>query len=151
MATIDREAIYLALLARVWAAYAWKNPLATARRVKLWGDVPLEMRPALYQFEGGDETYAWKANNAQPTRTLPANLFVYFDAKAPESIGASQINAVMDALDTALQVTGGDIQIGRCTLGGLVYSCRIDGPVFKDPGDLDGDGMLNVPISIVVP
>ena len=35
------------------------------------------------------------------------------------------------------------------TLGGLVSHCRVDGAVLKDPGDLDGDGLLWVPLKIL--
>lgn len=147
---MNREAIYAALLARVWPAFAWKNNLAGARRIKLWGDVLLENRPALFQFEGGNEQYSW-SNNAQPKRVIGADLFVYTDAKAQDLIGSTQINTLLDAIEATLQPTGAEIPLGRVTLGGLVYSCRIEGAVFKDPGDLDGDGMIKVPVSIIVP
>jgi len=37
----------------------------------------------------------------------------------------------------------------RQTLGGMVSHCRIDGQVMKDPGDLDGDALLWVPLKIL--
>lgn len=144
-----REQIYQALLAVAWNAYGWKNDLTGARRLKLWASVPPEQRPALFQFEGGDEHYTW-SNNANPKRQLPASLIMYF-ASSDEAPGAPQINAVMDALDVAFGQTGQDGMLGRFTLGGKVYNCRIEGSIFKDPGDLDGDGMLKVPISIILP
>ena len=58
---------------------------------------------------------------------------------------------MMDALDTAFAPTGTDIGLGRNTLAGTAYSCRIDGKVLKDPGDLDGDALLVVPVKIVLP
>ena len=57
----------------------------------------------------------------------------------------------MDALDAALAPAGADLTLGRCTLGGTAYRCAIDGKPLKDPGDLDGDGLLLVPITIVLP
>ena len=58
----------------------------------------------------------------------------------------SDINSVLDAIDAALAPSGE----ARQTLGGLVSHCRVDGTVMRDPGDLDGDGMVIVPISITL-
>lgn len=145
--TPSRNTIFAALFARLSGAYVWKN--TPSRRVKLWGEVDPVMRPALFQFEGGDETYTW-SNTAEPKRTLPASIFIY--TNAPEgTIGIVEQNDILDAIEAALRPTGPETALGRCTLGGLVYSCRINGQVFKDPGDLDGDGMLRIPIEIIVP
>jgi hypothetical protein len=37
------------------------------------------------------------------------------------------------------------------TLGGLVYWVRIEGKVFKDPGDIDNQAMLIVPLVVEMP
>ncbi len=150
MTMVTREAIYSALFALVSGAYAWNS--APSRRLKLWSDVPPEARPTLFQFEGDEESDEWTgAGDLQLVRTLTCKLFVYINAKDPSVVGASQLNAISDALDAALAPTGADIMTNRQTLGGLVSSCRIKGKRFKDPGDLDGDGLLIVPISIVWP
>ena len=39
----------------------------------------------------------------------------------------------------------------RLTLGGLVHHCYIDGSVFKDPGDIDAQAMMVIPILMLVP
>lgn len=36
------------------------------------------------------------------------------------------------------------------TLGGLVQNCWIDGNIYSDPGIVDGQGVILVPISIIV-
>jgi len=136
----------LALL--VSRAYPWKTgPL---RRLKLWTDVPLSARPACYFFEGGEDLYTW-TETARPRRVLEVHLFVYLNAKDGTIIGATLLNDVMDALDAALVPSGSDIALGRNTLGGIVYYCRIEGKVLKDPGDLDGDALLVVPIGMLLP
>lgn len=145
----DTEAIYAALFALVsnTSVYPWKT---SARRLKLWGEVLPEQRPALYQFEGGDEDYEWRQSTAEPVVKLWAKLFIYTNAKDPAVAGATQINQIMTALNVGFTPTGRDKAFGRLTLGGLVYYARIEGKVFRDPGDLDGDGMLVVPIGIRV-
>ena len=143
-----REQAVIALLARVSAAFPWAEP--PARRLKLWSDVPPAMRPACFLFEGGSESYE-NAAGSTPKRKLLLRLFIYVDARDPGTVGASQINAILDALDAALAPSGTDIALGRCTLGGTAYRCSIEGKPLKDPGDLDGDGLLLVPVTVVLP
>ena len=143
-----RETAIAALAARVASAYAWAAP--PSRRLKLWSDVPPAMRPACFLFEGGTETYANAADPASK-RSLLVRLFIYVDAHDPAALGAAQLNAIMDALDAALAPAGADITLGRTTLSGAVHRASIDGKPLKDPGDLDGDGLLVVPIALVLP
>ena len=144
----SREQAVQALLALVAGAYPWKAP--PARRLKLWADVAPIDRPACFLFEGGTESYE-RGATAVPKRMLDLKLFVYVDAHDPRAIGASLLNAILDALDTALRPAGADIALGRVTLGGAAYRCAIEGRPLKDPGDLDGDGLLIVPIQIILP
>lgn len=143
-----REPAVAALLQRVTSAYAWASP--PTRRLKLWSDVPPAMRPACFLFEGGAETYA-DTSGPNPKRSLDLRLFIYIDAHDPGAIGAAKLNGIMDALDAALAPQGADAISGRLTLGGTAYRCSIEGKPLKDPGDLDGDGLLVVPITIVLP
>lgn len=143
-----REPALAALLARVAGAYSWAAP--PSRRLKLWSDVPAAMRPACFLHEGGTETYD-EAASGVPRRRVEARLFIYADAHDPASTGATRLNAILDALDAALLPAGADAQLGRCTLGGTAWRCGIEGRVLKDPGDLDGDALLVVPVVIVLP
>jgi hypothetical protein len=143
-----RDVAIEALLGLVASAYAWK--LGPSRRLKLWSDVPLASRPACFLFEGGLETYTW-SEGAIAKRIIEAKLFVYLNAKDQSVLGASLINGVMDALDTAFALSGSDLAAGRNTLSGAVYNCRIDGRPIKDPGDLDGDALLVVPVKMILP
>lgn len=143
-----REQAVAALLRRIAGAYPWASP--PSRRLKLWSDVPAAMRPACFLFEGGAETYS-DGSGATPKRALALKVFVYVDAHDPGVLGAARLNTIMDALDVALSPTGPDAALGRLTLDGTAYRCSIDGKPLKDPGDLDGDGLLVVPITIVLP
>ena len=141
-----REQAVAALLQRVAAAYPWASP--PSRRLKLWSDVPPAMRPACFLFEGGTESYS---GTGPVKRTLSLRLFVYVSAHDPAVAGAAALNAIMDALDAALAPAGPELALGRCTLGGAAHRCSIEGRPLKDPGDLDGDGLLLVPVTIVLP
>ena len=144
--TTSRDSAIAALVRLVASAYTWKS--GPARKLKLWSDVPAAARPACFVFEGGLESYAW-SESAAPKRVIEPKLFVYLSAKG-DNVGASLLNGVMDALDQAFTLSGADLGLGRNTLSGAAYSCRIDGKVLKDPGDLDGDALLVVPVRIVL-
>ena len=120
---MTREAAFSALFAAVSSAYPWG---LASRRMKLWSEVPAALRPAFFQLESGPETYQW-ASPATPKRTLEAKLFLYFDARDPTTPGAIAINNALDAIDTALASEDSDIGLGRQTLGGTVYDCKITG------------------------
>lgn len=148
MAGTQRENAIAALMNIVANAYPWK--LGPLRRLKLWNDVPAASRPACFLFEGGQETYSW-SENALPKRIFEVRLFVYLNAKDPNISGSALLNNVMDALDASFALSGSDLLSGRNTLNGSVYYCRIDGKTLKDPGDLDGDALLIVPIKLALP
>lgn len=150
---ISRAAIYSALFEKAWAAYPWKNAKPLARRVRLFSEVPPSNRPAFYQFEGGNETFTYP-HMPMANRVLEAKWIVYTSCSSPDAIGSDIIMTVLDALEACLVPSIQD-QLGlggqKQTLGGLVSSCRIEGTVFKDPGDLDNDGLLTIPIRMIVP
>ncbi len=148
MAVSTRECAIAALRSLVADSYTWKT--GPYRRLKLWSDVPFSSRPACYLYEGGEDVYAW-TENARPKRIIDVRIFAYMNAKESSVVGGALLNDVMDALDAAFLPRGTDVVLGRSTLGGTAYQCRIDGKVLKDPGDLDGDALLVVPVRIVLP
>ena len=76
--------------------------------------------PALFQFEGAQDDSLYEGDLLL-RRTLKARLFVYVDAKDELIVGASQINAILDALESALAPsTFADQVASRQTLGDLV-------------------------------
>ena len=148
MPATPRDAAMNALASLVASAYAWQT--GPSRKLKLWSDVPAVSRPACFLFEGGLESYAW-SEGAIPKRVIEAKIFAYLNARDHATIGASLLDDLMDALDSAFVPSGADSALGRNTLAGAVYSCRIDGKILKDPGDLDGDALLIVPVKLILP
>ncbi len=59
------------------------------------------------------------------------------------------VNDFLDALDAVL--ARDDPGTGNLTLGGLVQRVWIDGEPFRDPGDLDNQGLVIVPVKIQYP
>ena len=143
-----REPIFVALQQLLNNAYAWVQPVA--RKLQRWDNVPKEMRPACFLYEGGQENYQ-NDNSPNAKRNIRCHIFIYTNAS--DSIGATQINTLFEAIETALQPAGADQHMcgGRQTLGGLCYNARINGSVERNPGDFDGDGMLIIPLTIELP
>lgn len=151
-----REEIYEALFA-LWAPVRWttgseeRRFKTLSRRVKLFSDVPTGQQPAIYQAEHGEVT--GQVSNMPYKRTFMANLIIYqATGNAPAVEGAKENNRILDALETAIAPKPRDTGYPkRNTLGGLVYHAYFDGNIFKDPGDIDNQAMMVVPVKMLVP
>jgi len=152
--TASREPIFQALFAK-GQGVAWTDPVTGApatwqvarRRISTPDQIGADEQPALLQAET-DETIA-QATRMPARRILTAAWVIYLKPyDAPASTGPL-LNTVMDAVETAFAPD--DVSGEACTLGGLVVHAWIDGVVFKDPGDLDQQAMLIVPIKLLVP
>lgn len=157
--TINREAIYDALLAR-WSTYAGDSFLTITRRWRsIWDDPNerLSSLPMLVQWEG-NEGVVW--TNRGVGRILTLQLAVEIYAKIPASLtgppgvpnkttpGSAVINPLLDALDGALEPD--DMQTGCLTLGGLVIDCRIEGEIVKALGDEDPSGLCGAIVPLLI-
>lgn len=126
--------------------------ITISRRVKLFSDVPSSAQPACFQAEWQDgatqrtnQPYKWELN---------VNWIIYHSyGKDKKAIPATENNLILDGIRTVLAPTPADPGWldNRNTLNGLVYKVFIDGRVFKDPGDLDDQAMMVVPIKVLVP
>lgn len=152
---MNRELILSTLFALTenvqWGTPTPRGFVTRSRRVKLFSDVPADQQPALYQAEHDELTS--QQSNMPYKWVLKAEWIVYqatgFD---PNAVPATENNLILDALQAALAPPPQDEGYPkRNTLGGLVHHCYIDGTVFKDPGDIDNQGMLVIPILMLVP
>ena len=149
-----REPIFAALYAR-GCAITWTDPVSQApatwgfkaRRLATADQIGAYPQPAFMQGEG-PETFS-QVSRMPSKRLLSVSWLIYLRAySAPDPTGPL-INAVMDGVEAALAPD--DPINSVCTLGGLVSHAWIDGDVFKDAGDLDGQAMLICPIKLLIP
>lgn len=120
-----------------------------SRRVVLFGETPAQ--PACYQAEHGGQV---AQVTGMPYKTiLEAKWVVYQNvAQDPKALGAVENNLIIQGCYAALAPKPTDPGWPkRNTLDGLVHHCYIGGQLFKDPGDLDGQGMMVIPIKLLVP
>jgi hypothetical protein len=158
---IDEEAIFAALFERV-SAVRWlragddpaepRQFITASRRVRLFADVPSNQQPACFQAE-------WATDEQQVTNqpyktTLMANWVIFqCVGKDKKAIGAIENNLIIGGCRKALAPLPADpgYPDKRNTLNGLVHHCFISGRIFKDPGDIDDQGMIVIPIKLLVP
>jgi hypothetical protein len=141
-----REQIITALFTKIQTVMGTSIRTYT-RRLKLWDQVPKEQRPYLALVEHRED-YTPTPRGIDSRNLLHCMVYIYIDAHDQTVIGGSVINNLLDTLDGVFSGLSG---VGVETLGGLVNRVWINGPVFKDPGDLDGDGLAIVPIQILIP
>lgn len=116
------------------------------RKVRLWGDVPDNQRP---YFAMGERDEEWVGGDpGTPTRRIfNVEFYIYTTARNVD-VPSAVLNPLLDAIQLALAP---NILTHRFTLGDLIYHGYITGRIFKDPGDIDGDGMAIVPFKLIVP
>lgn len=150
-----REQVFAALYA-LTTDIVWDDPERTwrerGRRVKLFSDVPSSQQPAIFQAEHLEMSS--QVSRMPYKRIWNAQWIIYHSIGTdPAAVPASENNLILDAVELALAPKPSDPGFldERNTLGGLVYHCHIDGTLFKDPGDIDQQGMIVVPIRLLVP
>lgn len=130
---------------QVNGALTW---VTTSRRLKLWGDVDRSRQPACYLVEH-DEEEAWSGRGQLQRRHLKLSAWCYASTENPDTVGGQYINYMLEAIENSLAPD--DPTQGVLTLGGQVNWCRISGRTFKDPGDIDNQALLIVPILVLWP
>jgi hypothetical protein len=146
--TTTRNQATTALFELLVSSYAYE---VSSRRFRFWDEVSADQKPALFLQDYAEEHTRNRAL-VPAQRTIMCACVIYI-AKGMDqsSVPIDLLNDLIDAIDP---VSGGvlkpdNIPAGRQTLGGLVYDCYIEGSVKKIPGDLDGQGMAEIPIKII--
>lgn len=156
---MNREAIFNALFSLVSpgegqggkiVGQAGETLAFTSRRMRLFPDLPAV--PALCQAEYG-ETFV-QQTGLPHRRSLSAAWMVYHRAgEDPSAVPSTTTNNLLDALEAAIRPQVGDpgYLAQRQTLGGLIHHGYIDGKVIRVPGDLDGEALVVIPITLLIP
>lgn len=126
--------------------------VTVSRRIRLFSDVASQQQPACFQTE-------WATDEQQVTgmpykTTLMGTWTIFQDiARDKKALGTVENNLIINGCRAALAPQPDDPGFldKRNTLGGLVHHCFISGRIFKDPGDIDDQGMIVIPIKLLVP
>lgn len=138
------------ILNGVLSFFADVAPFVTVtRQIKLFADVPVIQRPWLGILKTGEER-SYDAGD-MALLTILVELFIYTNATVSNNGGvppSQQLENILDVVDVQLRPSP---FTNRQTLNGLVHHCRIEGKTVTVPGDLDGEGIMIIPLKILIP
>jgi hypothetical protein len=118
----------------------------TSERLRLWADVSSDQQPAAFLVTHREiDEYR---GLGLLRRRLELGVWCY--SRSDTDKGQPQLDTMMEAFEAAF-IKPDDPSTNCNTLGGLVYWVRIEGKVFKDPGDIDNQTMLIVPLVVEMP
>ena len=153
----SRAQVMAAVLARIQAMtflapingkVTWQNNPATMARLRLWSDVQPSEQPAAFLVTHREvDEYR---NLGTLRRRLELLVWCYSRTDDQALIGATDLDTMMQAFEATFNVIDQN-STGANTLDGLVYWCRIEGRVVKDPGDIDNQALLIVPLVVEMP
>ena len=117
-----------------------------SNRLRLFSDVSSDQQPAAFLVTHR-EVDEYRGLGLL-RRRLELGVWCY--SRSDSTPGQPQLDTMMEAFEASFNVPDNPSDNSN-TLGGLVYWCRIEGKVFKDPGDIDNQTMLIVPIIVEMP
>lgn len=120
-----------------------------SRRLKTFDQVSAEFQPAFFCVETNERLTKRTREPRQLVQSF--SLVVYHQSgSVEEAVPAIVNNLIVAAIEAAFapKPTDPGFRDDRNTLGGLVHHVWIEGEVIKDPGDLDKQGLIVVPIKV---
>ncbi len=139
----SRESVSAALFLLLQNGFQWAT---SSRKAVIWSTLTAAQQPAMFLIHTAENI-----NQAQalglPKFTLHYMCLIYAvvdqstEAPAPDT----QINSLLDAVDSALHPIPGE----RQSLGGIVLDAYINGDVMIDTGILDQQIAIVIPIRVL--
>ena len=123
-----------------------------SRRLKMFNQIDPTMQPACFVVQHR-EFYENRGMGTPPVRILNVGLWAFAPTSDPDVVGDDLIDTMFDAIEVVLNKPD-DIMQNELTLGGLCTYCNIDrrdNLLIRDPGDIDGQALLIVPLRIMLP
>ena len=125
--------------------------VTTGRRLKLWNAVDPSIQPAMYMVQHREQ-YEVRGEGRLTRRYLDIGFWCYAPTGDETVIGDDLLDAMETGLESALQPD--DASRNELTLGGLCQWARImreDGMFIRDPGDIDSQALLVLPVRVLIP
>lgn len=124
---------------------------SSGRRLKLWSNVDSSLQPAVYLVQHRGTRRAQGTGNLI-RRWLDMGFWCYAPSGDESVVGDDLLDLMENAIESVM--IPDNPQMNELTLGGLVYWTRLvqdDGLYIRDPGDIDGQALLVLPVRCLVP
>jgi len=122
-----------------------------SRRLMMFNQIDPSVQPALFVVQHR-ETYENTGAGTPPRRAMDLGLWC-FAPSGEGVVGDDYLDSMFQGIEAVLQVPD-DVMRNELTLGGLCFYCRIDrrdNLLIRDPGDIDGQALLIVPVRVLLP
>lgn len=144
----SRETVYSAVFSVLLEAVTALNFKTVSRRVKLWSEVPVDQQPALFQQQVSEESTSAKAPAPPNKNFLRVDIIIYANAGPDSSESVDpQLNAAIDAIERVFPSDPRQKSL-ELRLPGII-DCRIHGIIEFGEGNLNGQGIVIIPLRIV--
>jgi hypothetical protein len=126
----------------------------TGRRFRQFSDISGAQQIAFFLIEP-KEKHKRGDLITPPVRDIMYEAYIFIGDGVNPAASVTPITTVNNILDSIDPAQGGvlkpEAMSNRQTLGGLAHDCFIEGDIDKVPGDLDGQGVLIIPITVIMP
>ena len=146
MVAVARETILTAFANLV---FSLPGLITTNRRPRYWSDVPIEEQPAMF-MAAGDQEIKNDPSGLPTSRILKGDLYLYVQSSDATVAPSIILNGYLDQLEALLASPspGSPWPGGVQTLGGLVRSAWITGPIATSGDLLGSQGIAIIPFEI---
>lgn len=123
-----------------------------SRRLKMFNNIDPSAQPAVFLVQHR-EGYETRGFGIPARRWLEVGLWCFAPTGDESVIGDELLDSMMEGIETVMNVAD-DLMRNVQTLGGLCYYAQIDkesNMFIRDPGDIDGQALLILPVKIMLP
>lgn len=125
--------------------------VSVSRKLKMFNEIDPSAQPCSFIVQHG-ELYESKYVGVPPRRTMLVSIW-NFAYPGEDVDGDDYLDSMEEGLESALGIVD-DVMRNELTFGGLVYSVAVDRTsnlLIRDPGDIDGQALLVLPLRIILP
>lgn len=125
---------------------------APSRRLKLWGRIDSSQQPTAFLVQHR-EGYIGRTG-LPPRRYLDLGIWAYAPSGEDSDVGDEYLDIMETAIEGALVRDSSALGEWPVQFGQTVYYARIDrteGLLIRDPGDIDGQALLVLPVRVLLP
>lgn len=125
--------------------------ISVSRRLKMFNQIDPSAQPACFVVQH-TESYVNPGMGTPPIRILTVGLWCFASTKDETVIGDSLLDSMLAGIENVF--TPDDVMNNELTFGGLCTYAKIDmrsNMLRRDPGDIDGQALLILPVRIMLP